>query len=169
MQFLNRRALLAPMLLLLGACGPRAVPLATHPLGAKIQVGKLVYHVVEAEWRGEIPGAKNPPRNRVLQVTLSVTNSGSKELSFPMLRLIGADSAEHGEVAEIEDNPRWFGLLRRLNPALTENGILYFDVPVGAYKLEIVDNSDADREESAYIEIPASLAPPPVVPSKTGE
>jgi hypothetical protein len=43
--------------------------------------------------------------------------------------------------------------------------MIYFDVPVGTYKLEVVDNSMADSEQTAFIEIPASLAPPPSLPA----
>jgi hypothetical protein len=152
--------LAAAAMALLTSCssGPSTVP--THPLGAKAQVGKFVYSVLEAEWRGEAPGAKQPPANRVLQLTIAVTNSASGELSIPALRLIGANGTEYPEIMEIEGNPHWFGLLRRLQPSLTETAQIFFDVPVSAYRLQVVDNTDPENEKTAFIEIPASLAPP---------
>jgi hypothetical protein len=129
-------------------------------MGERIQVGKLVYNVTEAEWKGEVEGAKQLPKDRFLQLRVSVTNSGGAEVALPMLRLIDAKGAEIPEFTEIESNTRWMGVIRRLQPALTETGFLFFDVPVGAYKLEVVDNSNPDDERVAHVEIPASLAPP---------
>jgi hypothetical protein len=123
-------------------------------------VGKLSYQVLEANWAAEAPGAKNPPKHRVLQLRLAVTNSGGQEATIPLLKLIDANGTESMEIAEIEDNSQWLGALRRLQPALPEEGSIYFDVPVGAYNLEVVDNSSADDEKLAHIAIPASLAPP---------
>jgi hypothetical protein len=140
---------------------PRAISFA---VGQKVPVGKLVYQVLEAQWLPEAPGSRQPPKNRILQLAISVTNSGSYEASIPFLHLIDAAGNEIIEIGEIEGNSRWFGAIRRLQPALTETGAIYFDVPVGAYKLEVVDTSNADDEKMAHIEIPASLAPPPVTP-----
>ncbi len=125
-----------------------------------MQVGKLFYQVLEANWVTEVQGAKNPPKNRVLQLRLTVTNSGGQEVSMPLLRLIDANGKERLEIAEIEENSQWLGSLRRLQPALSEEGSIYFDVPVGAYKLEVVDNSNPEDGKLAHIEIPASLTPP---------
>jgi len=140
----------------------------TFPIGQKVQVGKLFYQVIEAQWLAELQGAKQPPKNRILQLKLTVTNSGAQEASVPFLRLIDAAGKEIVELSDLEGNPAWLGVLRRMQPALTEEGTVYFDVPVGAYKLEVVDNSNADDEKTAYIEIPASLAPPPQPLGSTG-
>ncbi|HEU0120824.1 MAG TPA: DUF4352 domain-containing protein [Bryobacteraceae bacterium] len=140
----------------------------SFPIGQKVQVGKLFYQVVDAQWSAELVGAKQPPKNRILQLRLMVTNSGASEISVPMLRLLNSAGTEIGELTEIEGNPHWLGMIRRLEPALTEEGHVYFDVPVGAYRLEVIDNSVADNERIAFIEIPASLAPPPAAPGSGG-
>lgn len=137
---------------------------ATYAIGQKVQVGKLFYQVLEAQWITELKGAKQPPKNRILQLFLTVTNSGAQQASLPFLRLIDAKGNEIPEVSELEGNPRWLGALRRMEPALTEEGYVYFDVPVAAYKLEVIDNSNAEDEKTAFIEIPASLSPPPPTP-----
>jgi hypothetical protein len=137
---------------------------ATFPIGQKVQVGKLFYQVIEAQWITDLKGAKTPPKNRILQLQLTITNSGAVPAALPFLRLIDGKGNEIMEVSDLDGNPRWMGALRRMEPALTEEGFVYFDVPVAAYKLEVVDNSNADDERVAYIEIPASLAPPPPPP-----
>lgn len=139
-----------------------------YSIGQRVQVGTLFYQVIDAQWQSELGGAKQPPKNRILQIRLTVTNSGPAEVSIPMLRLIDASGNEISEIAEIEGNSRWMGTIRRLQPALTEEGSVYFDVPVGAYKLEAVDNSVPESEKTALIEIPASLAPPPTMPALNG-
>ena len=143
------------------SCSSGKSQVLTFPIGQKVQVGKLFYQVIEAQWMAEAQGAKQPPKNRILQLRLTVTNRGAQEASLPFLRLLDAAGTEIVELSELEGNPAWMGVLRHLQPALTEEGTVYFDVPVGAYKLEVVDNSNADEEKIAYIEIPASLAPPP--------
>ena len=146
------------------SCSKEKTRVETYPIGQKVQVGKMFYQVVEAQWVPELAGAKLPIKNRVLQLQLTVTNSGAQPASLPFLRLIDAKGNEIIELSELENNPRWLGAFRRMEPALTEEGFVYFDVPVAAYKLEVVDNTNADDEKTAYIEIPASLAPPPVSP-----
>jgi hypothetical protein len=141
---------------------------STFPIGYKVQVGKLFYQVIDAQWITDLRGAKEPPKNRVLQVRLTVTNAGAVEASLPYLRLIDGAGNEIVEVSEIEGNTQWLGMLRRMQPALTEEGLVYFDVPLGAYKLEVVDNTNAENEMVAYIDIPASLAPPTQVPITKG-
>jgi hypothetical protein len=130
-------------------------------MGHGIQVGKLVYNVIEADWKGEVMGAKQRPKNRFLQLRLSVTNSAREEMGLPLLNLLDANGNRVPEYAEIESNSEWLGLVRRVQPTLTDTGAIYFDVPVGAYKLEVVDNSDPENEKVALVDIPASLAPPP--------
>ena len=150
------------------SCSSRKAQALTFAIGQKVQVGKLFYQVIEAQWMAEVQGAKQPPKNRILHLHLNVTNAGAMEASVPFLRLIDGAGNEIMELSDLEGNPRWLGMLRRMQPALTEDGFVYFDVPVGAYKLEVVDNTLADDEKVAYIEIPASLAPPPLAPGSPG-
>jgi hypothetical protein len=159
---------IAAICLFLPACSTSKTNMVSFPIGEKVLVGKLSYQVVDAQWQTEVAGLKQPPKNRILQLHLMVTNSGAAEVFVPLLRVIDATGKEIGELSEIEGNPRWLGMIRRMQPALTEEGFLFFDVPVGAYKLEVVDNSVADSEKAALIEIPASLAPPPTIPGAKG-
>lgn len=153
----------------LGACSTAKTQAQTFSIGQRATAGRLSYLVADAEWRQDVPGGRQPAKNRVLQLHLLITNSGGMEANIPMLRLLDAAGNEIGEVSEIEGNPRWLGMIRRLQPSMTEEGNIYFDVPVGAYRLEVVDNSDSDAEKVAYVEIPASLAPPAPAPPTNGK
>jgi hypothetical protein len=155
-------------LVTLSSCSSGKGNVITFPIGQRVQVGKLFYQVTEAKWITEIQGAKQPPKNRILQLHLTVTNGGTAPATLPFLRLMDAAGAERTEVSDLEQNQGWLGMLRRLAPSRTEEGFVYFDVPVGAYKLEVVDNSNADDEKIAYIEIPASLTPPTQAPGAIG-
>ncbi len=157
---------LLALALALPGCSSKSAVLA-FPMGQRVQVGKLHYQVLEAEWQTEVQGAKQPPKNRILRLRMTVTNSGGQETSMPLLHLIDAAGNEIMEIAELEGNSSWLGALRRLQPAITEEGSIYFDVPVGAYKLVVVDQTIPDDEKTALIEIPASLAPP-TVPASPG-
>ena len=151
--------------LVLPGCSASKTKALSFPIGEKVQVGKLSYQVVDASWQPEVAGVKQAPKNRILQIHFTVTNSASEEIAIPMLHLIDSAGNEINEITEIEGNPRWMGMIRRMQPALTEEGTIYFDVPVGSYRFEVVDNSLADSEQIAFIEIPAGLAPPPTIPS----
>lgn len=175
-MMMPRRAYLHLMLvtflgLCVSSCGSSTPHAMTVPIGQRIQVGKLFYQVVEAQWVGEVEGAKQPPKNRILQLHLTVTNSGAEDASIPFLKLFDSKGNEIPEVSDLEANRRWMGALRRLQPALTEDAWIFFDVPVGTYKLEVVDNGDPNDERLAMIEIPASLAPPVALeqPARPGQ
>src|SRR5688572_2913345 len=146
------------VLIFQSSCNSGRSQVPTFAIGQKVQLGKILYQVLDAQWMAEVQGAKQPPKNRVLQLHLTITNNGAQEATLSFLRLIDRAGNETLEMAEIEGNPRWLGALRRLKPASTEEGFVYFDVPVGAYKLEVVDNSNPQDEQVAYIDIPASLA-----------
>ena len=79
---------------------------------------------------------------------------------LPHTRLIKPDGTEIAEVTEIDGFPQWLGLLRKVEPASTEQGYVVFDVPVGAYKLQVSSGGDPENEQLAQIEIPANLAYP---------
>src|SRR6187401_183437 len=58
------------------------------PMGEKVQVGGVIYTVLDAEWTGELdPGSPTArtPTHRYLLVHLSVNNAGSKEVNLPLL------------------------------------------------------------------------------------
>ena len=63
------------------ACMKPAPPVNVYRLGEKVQVGPLIYNVVEANWRRPNFGRRFVARagHRFLVIHLTVTNSGAEE------------------------------------------------------------------------------------------
>ncbi len=131
----------------------------SYRMGDRATAGAVTYVGLTADYRQDIPGAKDPLKNRYLVIALSITNGGGTEVMLPHTRLIKPDGTEIPELTEIEGFPQWLGLLRKISPAATEQGYVVFDVPVGAYSLQVSDGGDPEKEQLAQIEIPANLAP----------
>ncbi|MBZ2180697.1 MAG: DUF4352 domain-containing protein [Acidobacteriota bacterium] len=130
---------------------------ASFSLGDRAPAGRVTYVGLTAEYRAELPGAKEPVKHRYLLIFLSATNGSGQEITLPHTRLIGANGTEYPEVTEIDGFPQWLGLLRTVSPGSTEQGYVVFDVPVGAYKLQVSSGGDPEKEQLAEIEIPANL------------
>jgi uncharacterized protein DUF4352 len=127
-------------------------------MGERVQVGTLIYNVLEAEWKDEM--GQKTPAHRFLVLRLTITNSGGKEARPPLLTLVHTSGSEHAELSEIEGLKDWLGLLRRLDPAATEDGRIVFDVARGAYKLRLSDGGEPGQENTAMVEIPLQLETP---------
>jgi hypothetical protein len=112
--------------------------------------------------RWAIQGAKIPVKARVLAVRLSMNNPTPHGVHSGSFRLIGADGEAHPEFMDLEESPGWLGMLRRVGPNSSDEGIIYFDVPPGVYQLELVDNTNPEKERITLVELPALVAPPPV-------
>lgn len=134
--------------------------LGTFRMGEKVQVGPLTYTVLEAQWKPSLneSGSGRPPKNRYLFVKVTATNSGAKAETLPTFQLIGDNSEPRQEVTEgVQDVPNWFGVLRRVQPAQTEQGYAVFDAPIAAYKLVISDGGEVGAEKFAHVELPVQL------------
>jgi hypothetical protein len=128
-------------------------------MGDAVQVGPLVYHVTQADWKtqiGEFPSVRMPERSFLL-VRISVTNGGGETLTIPQVELVNSKGDAFHEVTDGTGVPDWLGLLRTLNPAATEQGTLVFDVPTNAYRLKLTDGSDMEHSRAAYVKIPLSF------------
>jgi hypothetical protein len=153
-------AALAGAALSLSCGGDPALPVAkVFAMGDRAEAGGITYVGLTAEYRTELPGAKDPLKHRYLVVFLSVTNGSGHDVTLPHTRLIGADGTEIPEVTAIEGFPQWMGILRQVSPGGTEQGYVVFDVPVGAYKLQVSSGGDPEKEKIAQIEIPANVIP----------
>ena len=128
-------------------------------MGERANVGPLTYNVVETTWRSQLGSdfKLRLPQQRFLTVTVSVTNGGGKEISVPLFEL----EDQNGHIFQESDNgegvDNWFGLLRTLEAAQTQQGQLVFDVPLGSYKLRITDGADAGVEKFAWIDLPLRI------------
>jgi hypothetical protein len=130
-----------------------------YEMGDRITVGPLTYNVVETAWRSQLGSdfKLRTPQDRFLLVTISVTNGGGKEASVPLLSL----ENENGKIYQESDNgegvDNWFGLLRSLTPAQTQQGRLLFDVPLTGYRLRVTDGGEPGNEKSTFIRIPLRM------------
>ena len=144
---------------LTSGCGSsRPVDGRIHHMGERVQVGPLIYNVLEAEWKNEM--GQKTPTHRFLVLRLTITNSGGREARPPLLTIVHTSGAEHTELSEVEGLQDWLGLLRRLDPAATEDGRIVFDVASGAYKLRLSDGGEPGQENTAIVEIPLQLETP---------
>lgn len=152
------------LLFLLASCGKEvSTDSFVYKMGEKVPVGTMIYTVIETEWRTELAGGDGlpqTPKNRFLLVKLSMTNSGGAQAAIPMLTLEDAKKEPVMEVGEVKNLPGWLGMVRLVNPAQTEEGMIVFDVPTGSYKLRVTDGKEAGSETTRLIDIPLSLNEP---------
>lgn len=153
------------LMLLLSACGEStSTDSFVYKMGEKVNVGTLVYTVLEAEWKSELSGGAGAlpqtPKHRFLVVKVSMTNSGGAQATIPLLTVENGNKDSTMEVSEVKDLPGWLGLVRLVNPAETDQGYLVFDVVTGAYKLRVTDGKETGSETTRLIEIPLSLSEP---------
>lgn len=147
-------------IIVLASCGKNAAQSrAAFRMGQQMQVGSLIYNVLETKWvaqLGDMP-RQRVPKQRFLLIRISVTNSGGKEASVPFLALEDAKGQSHPEEQSGEGVEGWMGFLRTIQPAQTENGWLLFDVAPGSYNLRVSGDTSGGDEQSLLIHIPLSV------------
>lgn len=164
------------VLLFSPACKSKKVApgVLTYRMGERVTVGQVIYNILHAEWRqtlGEGASA-HTPRNRFLVLRVSVTNSGPSDVGLPLLNLYDPNGKQYRELDDVQDLPGWLGLYRMLKQVETHQGTVVFDVPPGAYKLQVTDGGEPGNEVIAYVDIPLNLdadpvlAEPPALPTK---
>lgn len=134
-------------------------------MGTPTSVGALSYNVIDASWREALVTSTGPrvPTHRFLVLNLSVTNGGAGTLGVPLLTLVGADGKEYREEDKGEGVSNWMGTIRMVDPALSGQGNILFDVPPGTYKLRVSSGGDPEKEQTALINIPLRVDPPSAV------
>lgn len=157
-----------------GCANKNADNRAEFQMGERANVGPLTYNVVETAWRSQLGSDYKArfPQQRFLLITVSVTNGGGKEVSVPLFSLEDENGKTYQESENGDGVENWFGLLRTIEPAQTQQGRLAFDVPLGAYKLRVTDGGDPGAEKFAWIDIPLRIdtdsgveTPMPAVPA----
>ncbi|MEO8128656.1 MAG: DUF4352 domain-containing protein [Bryobacteraceae bacterium] len=129
-------------------------------MGQKVQLGTLTYNVLETNWKSQLGGGPSAriPKNRFLLVRLTVGNASAQPSSIPEMALVNAAGQSFQEITEgVESVPKWLGVLRNLSPVETQDGIVVFDVPLGAYKMQVSDGGEIGTEKKALIQIPLQL------------
>ncbi len=151
------------LIVLLTACGDSAsTDSFVYKMGDKVPVGSLSYNALEAEWKSEMGsgGIPQTPKHRFLILKISITNGGGAQATIPLLTLENLKKESTMEVSEVKDLSGWLGLVRLVNPAQTETGLIVFDVPPGAYRLRVTDGKAPGEDQTRLIEIPLSLNEP---------
>jgi uncharacterized protein DUF4352 len=129
-----------------------------YQIGDRVTVGPLVYNVVETVWRSQLGDLfkQHIPERRFLLITLSVTNSGGSEISLPMLTIENQTGQSFRESENGDGVDNWFGVLRNIDPAQTQQGRILFDVPLSSYKLRLPDGVPGS-ERVAFVAIPLRI------------
>lgn len=165
-SFRLRQLILAAVTVLValaaGSCGKKVDTsvMGTFRMGERVQVGPMVYTVLEAQYRPGLTdnGTGKPPKNRYLFIKLSATNSGGNMTGIPPFTLVGPKQEQYEEVTEgVDQVSNYLGVLRMVQPAQTEQGYIIFDVPVAAYKLMISDGGEPGQEKFASVDLPVNL------------
>jgi hypothetical protein len=143
---------------------------AEYQMGDKVPAGPLTYTVVEKVWRSQLGEGfqVHMPENRFLLITVAATNSGTAEVSVPLLQLEGPDGKVYREVESGEGVEDWFGLLRTLAPAQTQQGRILFDVPLSTYRLRLSDGDSASTHFT-YVQIPLQIDDEPPTTALPGK
>jgi hypothetical protein len=159
MAIFQRGCLLLLGLVALTGCQKQTSTTIDYPMGEKVAVGPLTYTVIETAWStqlGELFRVR-VPQQRFLMISLSVTNGGGSEVSLPLLQLENQNGQTFLESDNGEGVDNWFGLLRNINPAQTQQGRLLFDVALTSYRLRLTDASAPGSERYAWVAIPLRM------------
>ena len=130
-----------------------------YEMGERVTVGPLTYNVVESSWRSQLGSdfQVRMPQQRFLLITISVTNGGGHEVSVPLLTLENSNGQTFLESENGEGVDNWFGILRTIGPAQTQQGRIVFDVPLTSYKLRLSDGGSAGSEKYTTVQIPLRM------------
>jgi hypothetical protein len=82
---------------------------------------------------------------------------------IPSVELLDGSGKAYAEVTDASELRDWFGAFRAVQPAQTEHGMIVFDVPGGAYRMRVLDDSDMEEQKSAIILLPYQA--PAMVPT----
>ncbi|MGH9594417.1 MAG: hypothetical protein ACRD5L_15105, partial [Bryobacteraceae bacterium] len=80
------------------------------------------------------------------------------------LNLEGPDGRTYQELANGEGVDNWFGLLRTISPAETQQGHILFDVPLTSFKLRL-PSGDLSSDRAAWVRIPLRMDTDTPVPA----
>jgi len=158
---------LASMLGSQGCAGRGDVATTVHQMGERVQIGPLIYTVLEVEWLSQL-GSENPkspqaPENKFAVIRLTITNSGNREISLPLLQIEDEKGNRYMELAEVQELDEWMGVLREISPAETMQGKIVFELKPQSYRLRLTNAAEPDVERFAYVTIPLRLdVTPPI-------
>lgn len=125
-----------------------------YSAGEKAVVGPLTYSVTDTEMTQTLGDDLATARNaqeRFYLVKVTVSNSSSSDQPIPAMTLVDDQGHSIAELADGTNVPNWLGVVRKVGPAQTEQGVVLFDAPTKHYRLRLNDPFD-DKEIS--IDVP---------------
>ena len=130
-----------------------------YKMGERVQVGPLIYTVLDTEWLDSLGGGQElrMPRHRFLAVRVSVTNSGIATSGIPPMTLTGAGGNSYSELTDARGLSDWLGYLRTVRAAETVYGRALFDVPADSYRLNLTDDAEPDKMKVATVDLPLQV------------
>ena len=117
-------------------------------------VGRLVYSVTDTEMAqqlGDDAATARTPQNRFYLVKVSISNSGSDEQPIPAMTLVDDTGQNYTELADGTNVTNWLGVVRKVGPTQTEQGVVVFDAPTKHYRLRL---NDANDDKEIAIDVP---------------
>ena len=153
----------AVLTLTLSGCQKQVQTGAAYKMGERVEVGGLIYTVLESDWRSQLgEGASaQVPKHRFLLIKLTVTNTGGQQRDIPLLHIENTKKEQFMELAEVKDLSGWMGMIRLMAPSGIEEGWIVFDAPPGNYNLRVVSREGED-EVARYVEVPLTLKDDPL-------
>jgi hypothetical protein len=128
-----------------------------YAAGDKATVGPLVYNVTDTEVTqqlGDDPGKERTPQERFFLVKVSVSNSSADDQPIPAMTLVDDEGHSYTELADGTGVANWLGVVRKVSPTQTEQGVVLFDAPTKHYHLRLNDSLD---EKEIAIDVPLSF------------
>jgi hypothetical protein len=128
-----------------------------YAAGDKATLGPLTYSVTDTEVAQELgddPATARTPKDRFFLITVSVTNSGGEDQPIPSMTLIDDAGTNYNELADGTNVKKWLGVVRKVGPAQTEQGVILFDAPTRHFRLRLNDPFD---EREVAIDVPLNF------------
>jgi hypothetical protein len=155
-SFLSLAAISLAAVVTTGCSSSKKEPVI-YAAGDKATVGPLVYNVTDTEVTqqlGDDPAKERTAQDRFFLVKVSVSNSSADDQPIPAMTLVDDEGHSYTELADGNGVPNWLGVVRKVRPTQTEQGVVVFDAPTKHYHLRLNDPLD---EKEIAIDVPLSF------------
>jgi len=128
-----------------------------YAAGDKATVGPLIYNVTDTEVTqqlGDDPSNERTPQDRFFLVKVSISNSGPDDQTIPAMTLVDDEGHNYTELSDGTGVQHWLGVVRKVRPTQTEQGVVLFDAPTKHYRLRLNDPLD---EKEIAIDVPLNF------------
>lgn len=126
-----------------------------HGMGEMVSVGYTSYCLWKSEWRGSLGSGplQQRPNAAFLVLQITVRNDDKKARTVPPLKLVDENGASYeAATAGMLQGDEWFNVLESLNPSVSKQGNIAFDVPRDhKYRLEVSGGFWSGK--TAFIEV----------------